>query len=91
MWFDERYDEHDSYQFNAAYRAFEDANLMIAIGTSFSVGITEIALMHAGQKEIPFWGVDLSSDPEVPLSDWLLGPSEITLPQMIKILKSKSR
>lgn len=90
LWFDERYDEHDSYQFDAAYRAFESTDLMIAIGTSFSVGITEIALIFAERKLVPFWGVDLSSDQEVPLSNWLLGPCEVTLPQTINILKSKS-
>ncbi|MAD60983.1 MAG: hypothetical protein CMH49_05650 [Myxococcales bacterium] len=90
LWFDERYDEHNSYQFDAAYNAFENADLMIAIGTSFSVGITEIALMLAEQRKTLFWGVDLSKDPEILLSHWLLGPCEKTLPKVINALKSKS-
>ncbi len=90
LWFDERYDDHEDYRFDQAYEAFESADLMIAIGTSFSVGITEMALMLAERKQIPFWGIDLSQDPEVPLSDWLLGPCEQNLPLVINALKSRS-
>ena len=44
LFFDEVYDGHADYGFERAQRAFEEMSLALFVGTSFAVGITEIAL-----------------------------------------------
>ena len=73
LWFDETYDSHLDYQYTQAINALESADLIIAIGTSFSVGITELALYTAELNGAITWSIDLDRDPEIPVDGWLLG------------------
>jgi NAD-dependent SIR2 family protein deacetylase len=45
--FDEYYDGHDAYQAHRARRALNDADVVVFVGTSFSVGITSTAIRSA--------------------------------------------
>lgn len=45
--FDEYYDGHEAYQAHRARRALDDADVLVFVGTSFSVGITSSALRSA--------------------------------------------
>ncbi len=45
--FDEYYDGHDAYQAHRARRALDDADVLVFVGTSFSVGITSSAIRSA--------------------------------------------
>ena len=84
LWFDETYDSHEDYQYEKAIQSFLEADLFLAIGTSFSVGITESALYFSAQTKSTFWALDLEIDPQVPIDDWLVGKSEKILPALIK-------
>jgi NAD-dependent deacetylase len=56
LWFDETYDSHDGYGFEAALGAMRVADLLVFVGTSYSVGITSIAL----RARCAQWAIDPS-------------------------------
>lgn len=58
LFFDEYYQEHDDYRFSEVTRAAEEASLVLFIGTSFSVGITEILLRAAYARRTPAFSID---------------------------------
>jgi NAD-dependent deacetylase len=58
LFFDEYYQEHNDYRFQEVLAAGEGASLLLFIGTSFSVGITEILLRAAFQRQTPMFSVD---------------------------------
>jgi NAD-dependent deacetylase len=88
LWFDETYDGHVDYEYDRAIEAFIKADLFIAIGTSFSVGITESALYFSENNLSTFWGIDLEVDETVPVDDWLLEKAEICLPNLLSQLRT---
>jgi NAD-dependent deacetylase len=57
--FDEHYHSHPSYRMREAELALHDADALLAIGTSFSVGITVMAVRHAVSKGLPLINVNL--------------------------------
>jgi len=50
LWFDERYDEHESYQLPRVLRAAAAAGVVLFVGTSFSVGITDLLVSTAWES-----------------------------------------
>lgn len=53
LWFDERYDGHRDYEIAGALRAAKGAQTMLFVGTSFSVGVTDMILetgLHRGAE-----------------------------------------
>lgn len=54
LWFDEFYDGHVDYGFTRAMAALAAADLVLCVGTSFSVGITRAA--QGGRA--PLWAID---------------------------------
>ncbi len=46
LWFDEYYDEHESYQWQRVLDAAQNMQLCLFVGTSFSVGVTELFLRN---------------------------------------------
>jgi NAD-dependent deacetylase len=60
LWFDEYYASHDDYQFEKVCHEAESGSLFVFVGTSFSVGITEILLQTAASAGAPVLSVDPS-------------------------------
>jgi NAD-dependent deacetylase len=58
LWFDEHYSSHPTYQWEAVLDACAAMRLTIAIGTSFSVGVTELVAMEAGRRGTPLLVID---------------------------------
>lgn len=56
--FDEYYDEHVDYGFGEVRRALERMALALFVGTSFSVGVTELVLREALGWRLPVISVD---------------------------------
>jgi NAD-dependent deacetylase len=56
--FDELYDEHTDYGFDQVRRALERIALALFVGTSFSVGVTELVLREALGWRLPVISVD---------------------------------
>ncbi|MCB1056251.1 MAG: RNA polymerase subunit sigma [Acidobacteria bacterium] len=61
LWFDEYYQGHTDYQFGRVGEALERMALLLFVGTSFSVGVTEMALRSAMLWKTPTFSVDPSS------------------------------
>lgn len=72
LWFDEFYDEHDSYQWADVLQAAKNMHLCLFVGTSFSVGVTELFVrgnpaarrfsIDPGVAEPPARGVQLLTE-----------------------------
>lgn len=56
--FDELYSEHVDYRFEHARAALGESDLILFVGTSFSVGITELALWTGRARGTPMLSVD---------------------------------
>ncbi|OGQ22349.1 MAG: hypothetical protein A2138_10500 [Deltaproteobacteria bacterium RBG_16_71_12] len=79
--FDETYDSHPAYGMRQARRALNDAEVIVFVGTSFSVGITDYAVRagrYAGARLI---NVNVEAVGEPGFLN-LLGPAEATLPAL---------
>ena len=87
--FDEGYHAHDFYQFEKMEEWLSKADVMIFIGTSFKVTITDVALEHARDHGIPCYNfnVDAKGDGALESSGRLdannvIGDVGETLPQL---------
>lgn len=58
LWFDEHYGSHPDYGWTEVIEACDAMRLVIAIGTSFSVGVTDLIAGEAGRRGIPLFVVD---------------------------------
>ncbi len=82
LWFDEFYTGHQDYQWQRVLLAAAEAKLVLCVGTSFSVGVTELILSSADEREVPVFNID-------PLGEALLNvqliaePAEKALPRLV--------
>lgn len=58
LFFDEHYQEHRDYRFGEVMAAGDEAELVLFVGTSFSVGITDLLLRTATARRTPVFSVD---------------------------------
>lgn len=90
LFFDEYYDGHADYGFARVRRAFEEMSLALFAGTSFSVGVTELALRSALFQRVPAYSVDpagaASDHPLAPTLHTLEAPAEELLPEVCRLL-----
>lgn len=83
LWFDEYYTEHRSYEFKRSTQAFALAEVMVFVGTSFSVGITAMALHAAEQRGARVWNIDPSGERPEPMVRVIARPAEEALPELV--------
>lgn len=86
LWFDERYDSHDDYRWQDVLDVLERLQAVLFVGTSFSVGVTELVMRAARHGGVPA----LSLDPHARSQDGLeLLPAraERVLPAVAALLK----
>lgn len=88
LWFDETYFDHLDYGFDAAQDMIWTSDLMVFVGTSFSVGITGMALDVAKRTGVKVWSIDPHSAPPVGAGSWLQGSSEDVLPALLAKLEA---
>jgi NAD-dependent deacetylase len=90
LFFDEYYGEHQDYRFAEAEEIARTADLMIFIGTSFSVGITDIFLRAGILKRIPVFSIDPGGQRSSPWPDLTVLPSdaEELLPEICRHLET---
>ena len=86
LWFDEVYTEHADYRFDQARRAIEGMAGALFVGTSFSVGITEMVLQAGLSWGAPMISIDPTSAPPVKGLIHLRERSEELLPQVCRRL-----
>ena len=81
LWFDEFYDEHLDYQWERVLRAAQALDCLLCVGTSFSVGVTDLFLRAALAAGRPVLAVDPgAADAPHPRVELLRAPSEALLP-----------
>ena len=80
--FDETYDSHPAYRMREARRALNDAEVIVFVGTSFSVGITDYATRAGRYARARLVNVNVEPMGDGDVLD-LLGPAEVTLPQLV--------
>ncbi|MCB1036550.1 MAG: RNA polymerase subunit sigma [Acidobacteria bacterium] len=87
LWFDEYYNEHIDYQFDLAQKSIQQMGLGLFVGTSFSVGITEMALQSGTLWSIPMYAVDPSAAFRLPGLTLLSARAEELLPEVCRRLQ----
>lgn len=85
LWFDEFYNGHEDYQWKRALRASEESALVLFVGTSFSVGVTEQVLSSAQDRGVPVFNVDPAGAPLQGIT-LIAEPSEQALPRLLQAL-----
>jgi len=81
LWFDEFYDEHEDYQWGRVLLAAQTLNCLLFVGTSLSVGVTELFLQAAIEMDRPVLAIDPgAAPPPHPRITMLRAPSEDLLP-----------
>lgn len=84
--FDEYYDGHEQYQAHRARRALDDADVIVFVGTSFSVGITSSAVRSAQVSGARVVNVNLEPAPFPKVTE-LHGGAEVLLPKLAAALR----
>lgn len=79
--FDEMYESHPAYQMRKARRALNDAAVILFVGTSFSVGITDYAVRAGEHGRALLVNVNVEAVESRGFVN-LLGPAEETLPAL---------
>lgn len=79
--FDEHYDSHTDFQAWRGKKALNDADVLVFVGTSFSVGITSYAVRCAEVSDALTINVNVEPAP-FPKMVNLLGGAEVLLPQL---------
>ncbi len=82
LWFDEYYTDHRDYQIERVRRAQKRARVTVFVGTSFSVGLTDMAMRTALQRGQRIYSIDPVSRPPHPKVSWIARPSEEVLPEL---------
>lgn len=81
--FDEHYDSHEQYQAWRARKALNDADVLVFVGTSFSVGITSYAVRCADVSGAAMLNVNVEPSPFEKMTS-LIGGAEVVLPQLLR-------
>jgi NAD-dependent deacetylase len=79
--FDEYYHSHSLYRSREALRWLDDADVIVCVGTSFSVGITALALQAARAHDAKLVNVNVDPVDELGFLN-VIGPSEQSLPAL---------
>ena len=90
LFFDEMYDEHVDYRFDEVHQAADAAELMLFVGTSFSVGVTELLVSAAARRGVPRLSVDPGGarQPAWTGIETLAVPAEELLPEVSRRLRA---
>ena len=85
--FDEFYDEHVDYGFGEVRRAIEQMGLVLFVGTSFSVGVTDLVLRGALAWHLPVISIDPgAAGPPARGVTMVREPAEALLPAVVREL-----
>lgn len=63
LWFDERYDAHVDYEIERVIQTATEADGVLFVGTSFSVGVTDLVLSAARFARAPVLSIDPGDHP----------------------------
>jgi len=86
LWFDEYYDSHRDYQWSRLLDAAGSADAFLFVGTSFSVGVTDMILTSALARRCPVLSIDPAASASTLDVRSLLVPAEEVLPAACEAL-----
>ena len=87
LWFDEFYGDHDDYQWNRLLGAAAAATTIVFVGTSFSVGVTEVILQSGVATGAALFSIDPGAHRQPhPKLQHLAVPAEVVLPAACRSL-----
>lgn len=86
LWFDEMYTEHESYQFDHVLLQAKRARLVVFIGTSFSVGITDLISEKGQRNGARLFSIDPSGTPPAAGIRVVAERAEELLPRLVAAL-----
>ena len=91
LFFDEYYQEHEDYRFEEAMHAAAEASLVLFVGTSFSVGITDLIGRGAAMRRTPMLSIDPNPSPHAGVYriTQLEATSEELLPRLVDALADR--
>ena len=58
LWFDEHYGSHPDYRWPDVLEACDAMRVVVAVGTSFSVGVTDLVAGEAARRGVPLFVID---------------------------------
>ena len=87
LWFDESYDSHDDYQWLRVLDAAVRSDAVLFVGTSFSVGVTDLILSAARERGRPILSVDPAAAVHLPGVASLRARAEELLPAVCEALR----
>lgn len=85
--FDELYESHPAYRMKVARRGLAHADVIVCVGTSFSVGITDHALQAGRASGAVLVNVNLEPAPIATMVE-LRGPAELVLPALALAIRA---
>jgi len=88
LWFDELYDSHDDYQWARVLDAAAHSDAVLFVGTSFSVGVTDLILGAARGRGRPVFSLDPASATVQPGIGPLCARAEELLPAACEALQA---
>lgn len=87
LWFDEMYNDHQDYQWSRVQQAAIDMHMVLFVGTSFAVGVTEVFLQHGLMLRLPVLSIDpAGSRVSHPRITQLSAQAEVLLPRVCEEL-----
>lgn len=87
LFFDEYYLEHQDYRFADAEMMADQADIVVFVGTSFAVGITDLYLRAGHRRRIPMFTIDPApANIGWPDLQVLAAPAEDLLPAVCSLL-----
>jgi NAD-dependent deacetylase len=88
LWFDEFYASHDDYQWSRVLYAAAHSDAVLFVGTSFSVGVTDLILGAARERGTPVLSVDPATATVQPGVKSLCARAEELLPAACEALRA---
>jgi NAD-dependent deacetylase len=82
LWFDEYYDSHLDYQWPRVLKAAANVEAVLFVGTSFSVGVTDLLLHAALERGAPALSIDPTTNAPLPAVVSLRARAEDVLPAL---------
>lgn len=89
LWFDEYYDSHQDYQWPRVLEASAQSDAVLFVGTSFSVGVTDLLLRAARSRAVPVLSIDPAAV-TLPGVVSLAARAEEVLPAVVRALAAKT-
>ena len=89
LWFDEFYNGHDDYQWARVQKSVPAAALVLFVGTSLAVGVTDLVMTSAQERSVPVFSIDPGGRPQRGVT-LIREPAELVLPALVARLAAVS-